>query len=420
MRQVWKDEYLTWNKMNYDGKDKIVIPSEMIWLPDIILYNSVEDPGDNAEKSTHVMVYSDGTIRWSQPATLRFACLMRLTAFPFDQQDCGLRFGSWSFDGSLIDLHVAQRDGDEAWDVNSEYHENGEWQLTAVTAYRKVTNYTIPANASDPTDSELFFWPEVFFKMKLQRKYNFYLFTLLIPYFLISGLSSLVFFLQPESGEKMSLAITTLLSLVVFNEYVMNIVPPSADFFPLLSEYFLIMIIWVGMCVVLSAWVLHIYHQDADCSRMGPWLRVIIFAFLARAVGMYDEQENEKRNTFSFDELFSGNEELDEAQGQFSLENGPRRMVNPTDDENTNTTVGFSGSYRLEVEVYKIRKYLLAQKDEEKKKEVQEAALTEWRNAAKIVDRFFFWVYSLCNIGLALFFTLKSLDSSGKNIEDEY
>ncbi|XP_072037969.1 neuronal acetylcholine receptor subunit alpha-9-like isoform X2 [Amphiura filiformis] len=81
MRQVWKDEYLTWNKMQYDGKDKIVVPSEMIWLPDIILYNSVEDPGRKIEKSTHVMVYSDGTIRWSQSATLRFACLMRLTAF---------------------------------------------------------------------------------------------------------------------------------------------------------------------------------------------------------------------------------------------------------------------------------------------------------------------------------------------------
>ena len=73
--------------------------------------------------------------------------------------------------------------------------------------------------------------------MVIERKPSFFVNMLLIPYFVISCLSSLVFIVQPESGEKISLAITTLLALVVFNEYVENIVPPSADNFPLLGKY---------------------------------------------------------------------------------------------------------------------------------------------------------------------------------------
>ena len=156
---------------------------------------------------------------------------MILTAFPFDQQSCTLRFGSWNYDSSHLDLDILT-EKDQAFDIHSQYHENGEWHLASAEAYREVNEYSSPATNGTKTIS----WPELYFSLKLERKYNFYLCTLLIPYFIISALSSLVFLLQPESGEKMGLAITTLLSLVVFNEYVMNIVPPSADFFPLLCK----------------------------------------------------------------------------------------------------------------------------------------------------------------------------------------
>ena len=149
---------------------------------------------------------------------------------------------------------------------------------------------------------------------------------------------------------------------------------------------------------------------------MRPWLRVIIFVFLARAVGMC---EAERKNALSFEEACTdSDDDLDEPR-QFSLENGMRRMVNVCPDEDilVDTSVGLSGTRALEIEVFKIRKYLMAQKEEEKKKDKQKAALKEWRNAAKIVDRFFFWVYSLFNICLALFFTLKSVDSSGAAVD---
>lgn len=39
LRQEWHDPMLTWKPDLYGGLDRIYVPSEMIWTPDIVLYN---------------------------------------------------------------------------------------------------------------------------------------------------------------------------------------------------------------------------------------------------------------------------------------------------------------------------------------------------------------------------------------------
>ena len=37
--QEWNDDKLCWEPSEYGGVEEIYVPSEIIWLPDIILYN---------------------------------------------------------------------------------------------------------------------------------------------------------------------------------------------------------------------------------------------------------------------------------------------------------------------------------------------------------------------------------------------
>ena len=37
--QEWYDDKLRWDPSEYGGVGEIYVPSEIIWLPDIILYN---------------------------------------------------------------------------------------------------------------------------------------------------------------------------------------------------------------------------------------------------------------------------------------------------------------------------------------------------------------------------------------------
>lgn len=39
LKQVWIDRKLSWDPKNYGGVSVLYVPYEMIWVPDIVLYN---------------------------------------------------------------------------------------------------------------------------------------------------------------------------------------------------------------------------------------------------------------------------------------------------------------------------------------------------------------------------------------------
>lgn len=39
LRQEWIDEKLSWDPKRYGGVNVLYVPYEMIWVPDIVLYN---------------------------------------------------------------------------------------------------------------------------------------------------------------------------------------------------------------------------------------------------------------------------------------------------------------------------------------------------------------------------------------------
>ena len=50
------------------------------------------------------MVYANGTVFWAPPARFRSSCKIDITYFPFDDQSCELKFGSWTYDGFQVDV----------------------------------------------------------------------------------------------------------------------------------------------------------------------------------------------------------------------------------------------------------------------------------------------------------------------------
>ena len=58
---------------------------------------SVGSPDVERHKDLMV-VSSDGTVVWVPPVKYSSSCVVDMTQFPFDQQNCVMRFGSWSYD----------------------------------------------------------------------------------------------------------------------------------------------------------------------------------------------------------------------------------------------------------------------------------------------------------------------------------
>ena len=99
-----------------------------------------------------------------------------------------------------------------------------------------VTSFC-PAAPPILPNSELSNWLITTRPQVLRRKSLFYTVNVIIPCVGISFLSVLVFYLPSDSGEKVSLSISILLSLTVFFLLLAEIIPPTSKSVPLLGEW---------------------------------------------------------------------------------------------------------------------------------------------------------------------------------------
>lgn len=55
--------------------------------------------------ATKATIYHQGLVEWKPPAIYKSSCEIDVEYFPFDEQTCVLKFGSWTYDGFKVNLH---------------------------------------------------------------------------------------------------------------------------------------------------------------------------------------------------------------------------------------------------------------------------------------------------------------------------
>ncbi|MBN3289462.1 ACHA9 protein, partial [Polypterus senegalus] len=275
IRQVWTDAYLRWNKDDYDGLDTIRIPSSYVWRPDIVLYNNADDQFTGSME-TNVVIRHDGQIMWDSPAITKSSCKVDVSFFPFDGQQCRLTFGSWTYNGNQIDILNGLDSGDL-----TDFVENVEWEVLGMPAKKNVILYGC---CSDP-------YPDVTYTLKLKRRASFYIFNLLIPCIMISFLAPLGFYLPADSGEKVSLGVTVLLALTVFQLLVAESMPPSENV-PLIGKYYIATMTLITASTALTIFIMNIHHCGPDAKPVPKWAKTIVLQYMAKIFFVYEVGEN--------------------------------------------------------------------------------------------------------------------------------
>jgi len=80
-------------------------------------------------------------------------------------------------------------------------------------------------------------YPSIYFTIYMRRKYLFYITNIIAPCVMLSILVTMVFYLPPEAGEKISLGITVLLAFTVFLLLIAESIPKRSDSVPIISKY---------------------------------------------------------------------------------------------------------------------------------------------------------------------------------------
>ena len=71
----------------------------------IIIISSASEAFDGTYP-TNVVVTHEGQCTYIPPGIFMSTCKIDITWFPFDDQECDMKFGSWTYDGFKVDLEA--------------------------------------------------------------------------------------------------------------------------------------------------------------------------------------------------------------------------------------------------------------------------------------------------------------------------
>lgn len=164
-----------------------------------------------------------------------------------------------------------------------------EWDVMKVPAVRHERYYSC---CEEP-------YLDIIFNITLRRKTLFYTVNLIIPCVGLSFLSVLVFYLPSDSGEKVSLCISVLLSLTVFFLLLAEIIPPTSLTVPLLGKYLLFTMVLVTLSVVVTIGVLNVNFRSPVTHRMKPWVYKMFIQILPKVLFM--ERPKKEEHQYDYD-----------------------------------------------------------------------------------------------------------------------
>ncbi|XP_055335166.1 acetylcholine receptor subunit alpha-like 1 isoform X2 [Paramacrobiotus metropolitanus] len=422
VRQEWNDSKLKWNPREYGGVERLYVPSTMIWLPDIVLYNNA-DGNYEVTLMTKATLHPDGLVIWEPPAIYKSSCSINVKYFPFDIQDCAMKFGSWTYDGFQVDLrHIDEVEGYN--NITSgidlvEYYSSVEWEIIGVPAVRNEKFYPCCAEP----------YPDITFNVTIRRKTLFYTVNLIIPCVAISFLTVLVFYLPSASGEKVTLCISILLSLTVFFLLLAELIPPTSLVVPLIGKYLLFTMVLVTLSIVVTVAVLNVHFRSPSAHRMAPWVRHLFIEILPRLLCMQrpiDEWHSnpnqprvrirtcngvEIRETFAEDMTAAGSIRRAPLAREATFDNIHHSgswltranalgetdlMLSPCNQDSDRATI----RKRYTTDIQKAVEGVVYIADHIRKAEELNEVMEDWQFVAMVLDRLFLWIFTLsCVIG---------------------
>ncbi|GFG30444.1 hypothetical protein Cfor_03686, partial [Coptotermes formosanus] len=428
----WNDYNLKWNESEFGGVKDLRITPNKIWRPDILMYNSA-DEGFDGTYHTNVVVRHNGSCLYVPPGIFKSTCKIDITWFPFDDQHCDMKFGSWTYDGNQLDLVLNSEEGGDL----SDFITNGEWYLIGMPGKKNTITYQC---CPEP-------YVDVTFTIQIRRRTLYYFFNLIVPCVLISSMALLGFTLPPDSGEKLTLGVTILLSLTVFLNLVAEKMPSTSDAVPLIGvtillsltvflnlvaetlpqvsdaipllgrTYFNCIMFMVASSVVLTVVVLNYHHRTADIHEMPQWIKSVFLQWLPWILGMSRPGKKITRKTILMTNRMK-EMELKERSSKSLLAN----VLDIDDDfrhcSGTNSTSASSGFLRsggrggaailddtgstscsvAQREMQAILRELQFITGRMRKADEEAELISDWKFAAMVVDRFCLIIFTLFTI----------------------
>uniref|UniRef100_A0A8C3F8C4 Uncharacterized protein n=1 Tax=Chrysemys picta bellii TaxID=8478 RepID=A0A8C3F8C4_CHRPI len=334
-------------------------------------YSNALRPVEDTDRALNVM--------WDSPAITKSSCKVDVSYFPFDGQQCRLTFGSWTYNGNQIDLLNGLDTGDL-----TDFVDNVEWEVLGMPAKRNVIIYGC---CSEP-------YPDITYTLLLKRRASFYIFNLLLPCIMISFLAPLGFYLPADSGEKVSLGVTVLLALTVFQLLVAESMPPSENV-PLIGKYYIATMTMITASTALTIFIMNIHHCGPGAKPVPKWAKKFILQYMARLFFVYEVGESCK----------SPKRQL----GHLPTELLPQKFSSPSEcgrEGQQHQVCGKSPCLCHHNSLMRNVEYIANCFRDQKAAQKRSG---EWKKVAKVMDRIFMWIFFIMVFFMSMLIMAKAI-----------
>ncbi|XP_067932983.1 acetylcholine receptor subunit alpha-type acr-16-like [Watersipora subatra] len=175
------------------------------------------------DTGSRAYVAHTGDIYWPPVKRYKSSCNIDITYFPFDDQICYLKLGSWSYDGFQVNIwnKMATMDMTHAL-------KNSEFEVIDSKIKRFITYYDC---CIEP-------YPDIKVYIHIRRQTIQHIFNIVIPCITLSIICMVGFLIPPDKNdEKISVQLTVLFSLSLFMLLVADSTPRTSETVPLISIY---------------------------------------------------------------------------------------------------------------------------------------------------------------------------------------
>ena len=248
----WNDPRLAYTPASPEEKTREYQPSA-IWIPYLEMVNGVA-PHERYDLS--VQGGPDGSINYVERFHAVLSSKFMLRRFPFDSQDLLIIVHPFVRQSGKVEFTIYERDV-SAMREFTQYSSLAQWDFKDLQSSIGRTSLYGAMKAA-----------EARFTIKVQRRYNFYLWKVFLPLLLMVVLSWSVFWVEARDlSNQVQIAVTTILTVIAF-AFAISATMPRVPYLTYIDAFFLTCYVFVFLAIV-ELMAVHLAHRRERSSDLG-------------------------------------------------------------------------------------------------------------------------------------------------------
>ncbi|XP_013391399.1 neuronal acetylcholine receptor subunit alpha-5-like [Lingula anatina] len=289
----------------------------------------------------------------------------------------------------VLDLHYKPANNNNT--VDEDLSDDDHYDLTLSSTWTLVASNVTKVHHHTDHDRITY----LIYSIRIQRRFSFFSLVMLLPCVLLAALTLTIFWLSPQTTDKMSMGMAIWTCFCVILLILVEVIPGNGNEHPMIGFFFVINLVLVTVTMIVTVITNRIREADTPVS---PWLKMIAFSVLSPLLCM---KMPCKQKASLIDPAKSGTVPGECLPDVTSAPN--------TEDQILNTALNTSDPLLAIIR----HKQLLRMRQKETKEKIEE----ERRKVAAVFDCLFFWLFLIGLLGVCYWIGTTIRNNTFSNIK---